>query len=279
MKVLQSASACRSVEKRSCLAARSSSLVVSSVESLPRSSVGDAILLDVEADGRIVLAELDGERQPDVAEPDDADPSVLDRAQRRLSGYPAENSTCRGAAGAESHITTGKAPRPRRPATRRPRAPHRRARASARSSCRQIGSPRFAMTASIASCARSSSAVARHYDEIEPAAIDAHSTASRSRPPAAPRCRATSSPARPSSRDRCRQGSARRAARRAARASSCRRCSAWRARRGCCVAPGAAAVPERACRARRNSRESRPANRADASARDSGTRRRSPRCE
>ncbi len=89
MNVLQSASACRSVEKRSCLAPRSSSLVVSSVESMPRSSSAMRSFLMSKPTRRVVLAELDRERQPDIAEPDDADAGVLDRAQRCLSHNPA----------------------------------------------------------------------------------------------------------------------------------------------------------------------------------------------
>ena len=86
MNVLHSASACRSVENASCFAApqllarRLERRVVAALE------LGDAVRLDVEADGRVVLAELDGERQPDVPEADDADASVFDAsASVRLS--------------------------------------------------------------------------------------------------------------------------------------------------------------------------------------------------
>ena len=45
----------------------------------------DAILVDVEPERREVLPELDRERQPDITKSDDADASVVERAQSRLS--------------------------------------------------------------------------------------------------------------------------------------------------------------------------------------------------
>src|SRR5690606_23864236 len=44
----------------------------------------DAVTLDIEADGRMMLAKLDGKRQSHVAKTDDADPRVVQRAQESL---------------------------------------------------------------------------------------------------------------------------------------------------------------------------------------------------
>src|SRR5690606_25875592 len=46
--------------------------------------LGDARRLDVEADRRITLAELDRERQPDVTQADHADPNVLEGSHERM---------------------------------------------------------------------------------------------------------------------------------------------------------------------------------------------------
>ena len=37
----------------------------------------DAVLVDVEADGRKLLSELDGQRQADIAQSDDRDPEIV----------------------------------------------------------------------------------------------------------------------------------------------------------------------------------------------------------
>ena len=70
---LQSARSSIRVVKVSCFADAQLAPVTSSVLSWPRLSSGDRARLDVETDGSEVLAELDGERQADIAETDDAD--------------------------------------------------------------------------------------------------------------------------------------------------------------------------------------------------------------
>ena len=83
-----------------------------------RAQLGDAVGLDVETDGRIVLAELDGQRQADIAEADQADADVAE-VHRCLSwemGKGAENPDAgRGCGGAAGLYVQAGAPAPPTP--------------------------------------------------------------------------------------------------------------------------------------------------------------------
>ena len=121
MKVLHVASSSLSVVNASFFAAASSSEVVSSVESLPALSSAMRPGFDVETDGRVVLAELDGERQTDVTQADDADLGVFERSQgsiprgSRCAFYMALHGR------AESRITSQSRPTRTAAASRRSR--------------------------------------------------------------------------------------------------------------------------------------------------------------
>src|SRR5207253_975260 len=67
--------------------------------------LGDPVLFDVEPDRRKVLTELDGQRQTDVAEPDDADAGIAQRTQ--IEFLPKRPRACAvGSSQQQSHATS-----------------------------------------------------------------------------------------------------------------------------------------------------------------------------
>ena len=148
---------------------------------------------------------------------------------------------------------------------------------------RQTAFPPLALwiRSSIASCWRSSSALAAGTASVMPGRAQRGAASAVDCALRAPRCRSCRAPARSarrSSRGTRRPGCRRRATRRAARAWCCRRCSACTAHRGCCAARDAGCAPARACRAPCTALATVRASPAGARAPRRGSRRRRARC-